>query len=144
MAENLTGSCLCGAIRYSVSAPISELRVCHCTNCQKGSGTGGSVNAPLASSAFRLTQGTPKRHTGKADSGRTLHRYFCGDCGSPIYSQREAMPEMIALRVGTLDNPGPMKITAHIWTRSARPWSHIDPAAKQFPGQPDAPAAPTK
>lgn len=141
MAENLTGSCLCGAIRYSVSVPITELRVCHCTNCQKGSGTGGSVNAPLASSAFKLAQGTPKRHTGKADSGRTLHRYFCGDCGSPIYSQREEMPEMIALRVGTLDNPGNMKITANIWTRSARPWSYIDPASKQFPGQPDAPAA---
>ena len=73
MADNLTGSCLCGAIRYSVGAPISELRVCHCTNCQKASGTGGSVNAPIAADAFKLTQGTLKRHTGKADSGRTLH-----------------------------------------------------------------------
>ena len=141
MNPPLTGSCLCGTIRYSVSVPITELRACHCTNCQKASGAGGTVNAMIPSAAFRLTQGTLKRHTGIADSGRTLHRYFCGDCGSPIYSQRVNTPEMLSLRVGALDNAGDMKITAHIWTRSARPWSYIDPATQRHPGQPDAPAA---
>jgi hypothetical protein len=46
------------------------------------------------------------------------------------------MPGMVTVRAGTLDNAGDMKITAHIWTKSARPWSHIDPGAKQIPGQP--------
>ena len=137
----LTGSCLCGAIRYTVSAPITELRACHCTSCQKGSGTGASVNAMIPSAAFELAQGTPKRYQCVADSGRTLYRHFCGDCGSPLYSQREATPESMALRIGTLEGAGDMKITAHIWTKSKRPWSFIDPAAKQFAGQPDAPAA---
>jgi len=49
---------------------------------------------------------------------------------------------MIALRVGTLDGAGDMKITTNIWTRSARSWAYIDPASKQVPGQPDAPAGP--
>ena len=141
MPAPLSGSCLCGAIRYTVTAPLSsppmELRACHCTHCQKTSGAGGSVNVPLASDAFRITQGTPKRYTAKADSGRTLYRFFCADCGSPIYSQRESNPAMVVVRAGTLDNAGDMKITAHIWTKSARPWSHIDPAAKQIPGQPN-------
>jgi len=141
MTTPLTGRCLCGAIRYTVSAPITELRACHCTHCQKTSGTGGSVNAAIPSAAFKLTQGTPKRYAGTADSGRTLYRHFCGACGSPIYSQRATTPELMALRAGTLDNPGNIKITANIWTRSARPWSFIDPASKQFPAQPDAPAA---
>lgn len=143
MTTPLTGGCLCGAIRYTVSAPIIELCACHCTHCQKTSGTGGSVNAAIASAAFKITQGTPKRYADKADSGRTLYRHFCGECGSPIFSQRETMPELLALRAGTLDGAGDMKITANIWTRSARPWAYIDPASKQFPGQPDAPA-PTK
>ena len=43
---------------------------------------------------------------------------------------------MVTVRAGTLDNAGDMKITAHIWTKSAQPWSYIDPAAKQIPGQP--------
>src|SRR5918999_1737142 len=132
----LTGSCLCRAIRYEVTVPISELRHCHCKDCQKSSGAGGAVNAMIPSSDFRITQGTPRRFTKVADSGRTLHRFFCGDCGSPIYSQRETNPGMVVVRAGTFDNAGDMKITAHIWTKSARPWSHIDPAAQQYPGQP--------
>ena len=43
---------------------------------------------------------------------------------------------MVVVRAGTFDNAGEMKITAHIWTDSKRPWSHIDPAAQQHPGQP--------
>jgi hypothetical protein len=89
MAEPVTGSCLCGKIRFSIDAPVRELRACHCRNCQKASGAGGSVNAVVAGGAFRITQGTPKRYSARADSGRVLNRYFCGDCGSPIYSQRE-------------------------------------------------------
>ena len=137
MSTLLKGGCLCGAIRYTVSQPITELRACHCTNCQKASGAGGSVNAVLPTSAITITQGTPKRYASKADSGRTLYRYFCGDCGSPLYSQRETAPETSVLRVGTLDDPGDMKVTVHIWTRSARSWDKIDPAIKQIPTQPD-------
>jgi hypothetical protein len=138
----LTGSCLCRAIRYEVNVPITELRACHCRDCQKSSGTAGSVNAMIQSSAFRITQGTPKRFTLTADSGRILHRFFCGDCGSPLFSRRELTPENTSLRIGTLDDAPAMKIIAHIWTRSARPWAHIDPATKQFAGQPDAPTPP--
>ena len=140
MTTPLTGGCLCGAIRYAVSVPIAELRACHCTNCQRASGAGGSVNAVIPASAFTITKGTPKRYSALADSGRLLHRHFCGDCGSPIYGQRATSPETIVLRAGTLDERGDMKIVSHIWTRSARPWSYLDPAAKQFPVQPDAPA----
>jgi hypothetical protein len=136
MTSPLTGGCLCGAIRYTVSAPVSGLRVCHCTHCQKTSGTGSSVNAVIASSDFRLTQGAPKCYAVRADSGRTLLRYFCGDCGSPIYSQREASPERMVVRAGTFDDSSAMKVTANIWTKSARPWSWIDPASEQLPGNP--------
>lgn len=138
----LTGGCLCGAIRYTVDAEIKDLRACHCTHCQKASGAGGSVNAVLPSSAVKFTKGTPKRYDARADSGRTLYRFFCGDCGSPLYSQRETAPETMVLRIGTLDNPPDgLKIAAHIWTRSARSWDPIDPASKQFAQQPDSPPA---
>jgi len=135
----LTGSCLCRAIRYEVSVPIAELRACHCRDCQKSSGTGGSVNAMIPSSGFRINHGTPKRFTVTADSGRTLHRFFCGDCGSPLFSRREILPEVTSLRIGTLDNAPPMEIATNIWTNSKRPWAYIEPQTKQFPGQPDPP-----
>ena len=141
MPAPLSGSCLCGAIRYTISVPVTELRACHCTHCQKASGAAGSINAVVPSAAFQITQGTPKRYAATANSGRTLYRYFCGDCGSPIYSQRATDPETVVVRSGTFDNVEGMNITANIWTRSARPWAYIDPATKQHPGQPDAPAA---
>jgi hypothetical protein len=137
MTPALEGGCLCGAIRYQIGVPVTELRACHCTSCQKISGAGGTVNALLASTDFRIVKGTPKRYTRTADSGRILHRYFCADCGSGIYSQREVTPERVVVRAGSFDNPPPMKLTAHIWTRSARCWDPIDPAATQIPGQPD-------
>jgi hypothetical protein len=137
----LTGGCLCGAIRYTVAAPITELRVCHCRDCQKSTGTGGSVNAMLKSADFRITQGTPKRYTMTADSGRVLHRFFCGECGTTLLSRRELTPENTSLRIGTLDaeHAGGMRIVANIWTGSARSWSYIDPATQRVAGQPDAP-----
>jgi len=130
------GGCLCGAIRYTVSAAVSGLRACHCTHCQKTSGTGSSVNAVIQKKDFALTKGTPKCYTDKADSGRLLQRFFCGDCGSPIYSYRESTPERLVVRAGTFDDSSGMKIAINIWTRSARPWSWIDPATEQLPGNP--------
>ena len=136
MTTNHTGGCLCGAIRYAVNAPITALRACHCTHCQKNTGSGASVNAVVAGADFSVTQGTPKRFTTRADSGRTLYRYFCGDCGSPLYTHRENSPEWIVVKAGTLDDTSALKITAHIWTGSKRAWSHIDPDTEQLSGNP--------
>lgn len=145
MTSPLTGGCLCGAIRYEISAPITELRACHCRNCQKGSGTAGSVNAVVKTEQVKFLQGTPKRYADTANSGRKLIRAFCADCGSPVYSQREAMPEMMVVRAGSFDDSNGMKITANIWTDSRRPWGYIDPASAQLPGNPPPPApAPPK
>jgi hypothetical protein len=134
-----TGGCLCGAIRYAVDAPLAELRACHCTDCQRASGAHGAVVAFVRAENFKIVRGTPKRFAKQADSGRTLLRYFCGECGSSLYSHRETTPEVIGVRAGTLDDPSGLRITAHIWTDSAPSWSYIDPAAKHFPGQPEAP-----
>ena len=136
MTSPITGGCLCGAIRYTINAAVAGLRACHCTHCQKTSGTGSSVNAVILGKDFAITQGTPKRYAAKADSGRTLLRFFCGDCGSPIYSQRESSPERMVVRAGSLDDSSAMKIVANIWTTSARPWSHIDPGTERLPGNP--------
>jgi len=136
MTTPLTGGCLCGAIRFTVSAPITGLRACHCTHCQKSSGSGASVNAVVPGTAFRITQGAPKRYADKADSGRTLLRYFCGDCGSPLYAHRETSPERVVVRMGSFDDPPAAKITTNIWTKSARPWSWIDPATECHPANP--------
>ena len=133
MTQTTSGGCLCGAIRYSVNQAIETVSACHCTHCQKASGTGASHNALVSASAVTFTSGKTKVYKDAAESGNTLYRHFCGDCGSPIYSQREKMPELMVIKVGTLDDTSGLKLTTNIWTRSARPWMHIDPAATNHP-----------
>jgi hypothetical protein len=127
----ITGGCLCRAVRYEITAPVSALRACHCLNCQKHTGSGGSVNAVVPKDHFRITQGTPKKYEDSAtQSGRTLSRHFCGTCGSPLFSQRNPDIGIRIVRAGTLDDSSGMKIAANIWTSTARPWDHIDPATE--------------
>lgn len=135
MTTPLTGGCLCGAIRYKIDAQVTELRACHCKNCQKHSGTGGTVNAVVPTGQFRITQGTTTKYQDSAtQSGRTLSRHFCGKCGSSIYSQRNPDPGFVVVRAGSLDDSSGMKITSDIWTATAPPWMHIDPASERHPG----------
>lgn len=133
MSNAITGGCLCGNIRYSVSQPIEKIIACHCTHCQKASGSGASHNVVVPTSAMTITAGTPKLYADTAQSGNILNRYFCPDCGSPIYSQRAKTPEMMVIRVGTLDDSREMKLVMNIWTNSARPWMHIDSATERYP-----------
>lgn len=134
MTTPLSGGCLCGAIRYTISAPVDALRACHCLNCQKSSGTGGTVNAVVPTDAFKITKGETKKYDDSATkSGRTLSRHFCGACGSPIYSHRNPNPGFVVVRAGSLDDHTGMTITANIWTSTARPWDYVNPATECHP-----------
>jgi len=133
MSQTLTGGCLCGAIRYRVNALLTSVVACHCTHCRKISGAGSSHNAIVPTSAMTLTAGKPKRYQDTADSGNLLFRHFCGECGSSLFSQREKTPEMTVLKVGTLDDASGLKLVMNIWTDSALPWMHIDPAIDRHP-----------
>src|SRR3954463_8795745 len=120
MGAALTGGCLCGAVRYEITAQVKDLRACHCLNCQKSSGASGTVNAVVPTAQFRLTQGATKKYNDSAtQSGRTLSRHFCPNCGSPIYSQRNPDPGFVVVRAGSLDDSSGMAIKTHIWTATA-------------------------
>lgn len=134
MTDMITGGCLCGKIRYSISQVVQNIIACNCTHCQKASGSGMSHNTVVPTSAFTLMSGQPKVFADTADSGNKLFRAFCPDCGSPIYSQREKTPEMMIVKVGSLDDSNAMKLVMHIWTKSARPWAPISPDTERYPG----------
>ncbi len=134
MDSTATGACLCGTIRYAVAAPLQNVIACHCTHCRKISGAGSSHNAAIPTSSLTITAGTPKVYADTADSGNRLNRFFCADCGSSLFSRREKVPEMTILKVGTLDDAAGLKLAMNIWTDSALPWMHVDPAVEHYPG----------
>ena len=129
-----TGGCLCGAVRYEVQVPLQNIIHCHCTDCQKASGAGASANVVVPTDNLRFIKGEPKNFTKPVDSGNILHRAFCGDCGSPLTTRRDHIPEMSVLKVGSLDDSSGMKIAMSIWMKSHRQWMPVDPDASQFDG----------
>ena len=132
MAGVRTGGCLCGAVRYeSENDPIFSLQ-CHCRDCQRSSGTAYIAAMRVPASGFRITQGEPKRYVGKADSGNAITRAFCGECGSPLYVQVATRPDIVGLRVGTLDDPSEFRPEADIFVRSAQSWEHLNPDLPKY------------
>jgi hypothetical protein len=132
MSDKRTGGCLCGMVRYeSEGEPIFSLQ-CHCRDCQRSSGTAYIAAVRMPSAGFRITKGAPKRYVGKSDAGNEIVRAFCGDCGSPLYMQVSTRPDLIGLRVGTLDDPGWFRPEADIFVKSAQPWDHMDPAIPKY------------
>src|SRR5690349_17401035 len=99
------GACHCGAIAYEADVDPSKVRICHCTDCQKLSGTAFRVVVPCPEEHFRLLRGDPKTYVKIAESGRKRLQLFCGDCGSPLYATSEgpAGGRSFGLRVGALE-----------------------------------------
>jgi hypothetical protein len=127
-----TGGCLCGAVRYeSAGDPVFSLQ-CHCRDCQRSSGTAYIAAMRVPAALFRITRGTPKRYVGKSDSGNDITRAFCGDCGSPLYVQVSTRPDLVGLRVGTLDDPSGFRADADIFVKSAQPWDHMNPTLPKY------------
>jgi hypothetical protein len=140
-ATTITGGCLCGAVRFEVSAPPLFARTCWCRLCQHIGAGGPSVNVGFPSTALRV-EGELRDFSSLADSGNRMHRHFCPRCGSHIYVGSEARPWAVVVRAGALDDPEIAQPSMTIWTAEAPGWACIDADLPQVPGQPAPPPNP--
>ena len=120
---NIDGQCHCGLVTYQADIDPEQVSICHCTDCQKLTGT--AFRAAIASlpGTFVLKSGTPKIYLKTAESGSKRAHAFCPECGTPIYSATPSDPPSYSLRVGTLDRRAELLPGRQIWCRSALPWS---------------------
>ena len=118
----LAGGCPCEAIRFEVTAMPLLLYACHCTECQRWSGSAFSMSMPVASKTFHVTRGEPK----------PWRRIGGGDCGGRLYGERDVRPDIVAIRAGTLDDTSWLRPVAHVYMRSAQPWEQIADTAECF------------
>ncbi len=132
---DITGSCLCGAVRYRSTADPITARACWCRVCQYLGAGGATVNVGFRTETFTI-EGELKDFPSVADSGNHMHRRFCPTCGVQMFSEAEARPHMIFVRAGTLDNRELMPPSATIWTAQAPSWAPIDPDIPRLEGQP--------
>jgi hypothetical protein len=132
---HVSGACHCGAIRYEAEIDPGKVGVCHCTDCQKLSGSAFRVTVPALLGSFRLLNGTPRVYTKTAESGRLREQAFCEKCGSQLYAVSPGPePRIYSLRVGTVDQRAQLAPQVQNWTRSRLPWIDTLPALPSLDG----------
>jgi hypothetical protein len=132
----MTGGCLCGAIRYELSAAPAIQFACHCRACQHASGGSPTYGLVVPEASVTLTQGDPTTYWSAGDSGNQVGRVFCGTCGAPVFSRLEGSPMMLVVKVGSLDDPSSFQVQADLWRDAAQPWHRPHEGAMSFPGNP--------
>jgi len=131
----ITGGCLCKAVRFRITAEPIAMRLCWCRLCQYLASGNATVNVVFPSNAITI-EGNPRDYRSIADSGNVMHRRFCANCGTQLFSESEARPHLIIVRNGALDDTQLVRPDATIWTAQAPEWAWLDESHTQHAGQP--------
>jgi hypothetical protein len=121
MSETRTGGCLCGAVRYTIMGAPLVSGVCHCRNCQKQAGSAWSMLIGVPAGALSV-EGEPRTYLDHGDSGGAVRRQFCGTCGSPLFSHAEAVPGVVFVKAGTLDDTSDFVPAVQYYLKSKQNW----------------------
>ena len=135
MDSRYTGGCLCGALRYDGAGEPAFSGNCHCADCRRVSG-GAFAPAMMFPEGALTVSGTPRWFRSLGDSGRWIERGFCAECGSQLFTRLEAMPGMLAIKAGSLDDASRYQPVLDFYVASAPPWDHMNPALPKRPGSP--------
>ena len=119
------GGCLCGQVRYEVSGDPMAVVICHCKNCQKQSGSTFSINMIGQADQVSL-QGNLSNFADEGDTGNPVNRKFCANCGSPILSEILSQGNLIALKLGTLDDTSDIEPQTQFWCISKQNWLSLN------------------
>ncbi|HLM85529.1 MAG TPA: GFA family protein [Solirubrobacteraceae bacterium] len=128
----LQGGCLCGAVRYELTAPLLSAGYCHCTHCQRRTGTGSSANCRVPQEGFRLLFGAERLRAFKPSTG--VPKLFCETCGSALFSGEPFADEQVAVRMGTLDRDPGIRPHYRQFVDSAASWEPFpEDGLERFP-----------
>jgi len=131
----ISGGCSCGKVRFSADADPTFVAVCHCKACQRVSGSAFAVVIALPAPALTVT-GNVTTYDSTGDTARGVHYRFCPNCGSPITSNVDVIPDMLMIRAGALDDPRWVKPGMEIYCDSKQPWVALGGDLKSFPKMP--------
>jgi hypothetical protein len=119
----LTGGCLCGGVRYEVTAPPLSAGYCHCTRCQRRTGTAASAQARLAPGSLRVTQGAEFVREYAPPDG--FLKCFCSNCGGALWSKDPDAGQVMSVRLGTFDGDPGIRPSFRTFVAYAAPWEAI-------------------
>ncbi|SFR75554.1 Uncharacterized conserved protein [Marinobacter daqiaonensis] len=126
----LTGQCLCGGITFQYTGPLGPIDLCHCSQCRRAHGSAFSASAPVQKMHLSFTSGEALVTEYESRPGK--YRGFCGRCGSQLYSRLDAIPGILRLRVGVINEPLGKGPSAHVYTGSKSDWFTITDDLPQY------------
>ncbi len=130
------GGCQCGAVRYRIEGDPIAVFVCHCSECQRQSGSAFAMTLMIQRAAFQLLSGSLKDFTRVSESGREIRCAFCPECGTRIHHEPKYRGGVLNVKPGTLDDTSWLRPTSHFWTLRRQPWVEIPSDARCFERQP--------
>ena len=132
--ETFEGGCSCGAIRYQMNRNPIFVHCCHCTYCQRETGTAFGLNALIEASQVDLLQGTLDRVELESKSGKGQSIFRCSSCQIAVWSHYGAAGELLSfVRVGTLDDAAQIGPSIHIYTSTKQPWVTLSDEVASVP-----------
>ena len=129
-----TGGCVCGAVRYEVTAAPLMMFKCHCRDCQQVTGGAFLPGVLVSAAAFRLTKGELKYHVTPSLAGGTHKRGFCAECGARITGgEFEQRPSgFVGITTGSLDDSSSFRPQMDFFVCDAPAWDQMDPTIPKF------------
>ena len=124
------GSCLCGSIKFSITDKIKNIIYCHCSLCRKAQGSAFATNGNIEKKHFKFLSGQDNLTTYQASETQT--KLFCKTCGSPIMSKNTLVPDMVRVRLGTIESDINEHPEAHIFVASKANWEEISDNLPQY------------
>ncbi len=131
----LTGSCLCGTVKYEALGPLSAIARCHCVQCRKASGAEFATNGSVPLAGFRILSGAEA--LGRFESSPAQFRVFCRRCGSPLFKEYPSERGEVRLRLGCLDSEQDQGPTRHVFVSEKPGWSEICDQLPQYARLPE-------
>lgn len=119
----IAGGCGCGGVRLEITAPLVRAVYCHCTRCQRRTGTAASASAWVAPGSVEVTTGGDRVRAWAPPNG--FEKLFCGDCGSAVFTRNPATGEIAAVRLGAIDGDPGVRPSARQFVAYAAPWEPI-------------------
>lgn len=120
--SRMTGTCLCGAVRFEVTAEPITLYACHCSECQIASGASFVLVLKVPSDGIEVTRGEPRPFERARADGRRKNVFRCPQCLTALWSAHLQPSSYVNVYVGTLNEASKLKPVGHIWTQDAQPW----------------------
>lgn len=127
------GGCLCGAVRYRARGEPTRTVVCHCTFCQRATGSAFALWPTYSRKSLEVSGSLSGYEHRSDESGRWIRLHFCPQCGATVTSTFEKEQGEISVLGGTFDDTGWIRVDKHVWTRSAQHWVVIPDDALRFP-----------